>query len=206
MHASSVEVGIGRGVSLPLFGAETVPEIPRAFNPLRVMIFMLSRVALDPETTYRQFQDLEQGLVRLQFFGVSNPVPCFVASRSDADYQVMLDAIEENRRGPLGAAARRVIKWSGPLRQVQRLKREATVMTHFRDSLEWPVGDPFCGLSEAQQAENARLHGVLDEKRRQLRDLRITRMAALRRAAEPGVHSYYQLIEELQDYLARTLH
>ncbi len=201
MYASSAEMYSGTtGASLPLFAAASSHEAPRAFNPLRVMIFMLSKVALEPTITYQQKQDLEQGLVRLQFFGVSNPVPCFVASRSDPDFGLMLAAIDRNLAGPLMAAAKRVLKWTSPARRIKGLAREAAIMKCYRESMSFPVADAWRGFSE----ENKRLLGLMEQKRRAIRSKRQERLAILQTAAS-GAQSYYQLLDELQADVSRTL-
>jgi len=104
---------------------------------VRIQLWMLKQLALDPRDCVRNLDAVKQGVVNLNFFGVSNPVPFFEVDPASEDGLALQEAIVVNIASPMMDAAQRVRKRRNCLSR--RRSQEDAVLDQLRKTLHWPT-------------------------------------------------------------------
>lgn len=171
-------------------GAEGVTD------QLEILHHMLRHVALDPRHARGVQEYLAAGIVCLQFYGVSNPVPFLQLPIGSTELDRMAQAVNANLgRGPLSKAAARVARRR--LNSARRSAQEDKVLGRLRNSLPWPGPTEFKANPEKARDAQRALVDILDNKRIQLRDRHQTRAAALSRGVMRGATSWTELVTKI---------
>lgn len=170
-------------------------------DQVRVAVYLLSRLALDPLEIRAVQQMLCKGVVILNYFGVSNPVPHFEVSVGSSAQAQLLAAVEANLGSDRFKAAQRVCRQRQPKVLNRRRRQEDAVVRRLRATLPWPprtsAADELLHTANAHQ---------LEAKTRDLRDRHQQRMKRLMDATMPGTGSWFSLLDDLaQQVLAPAL-
>lgn len=180
-------------------------------DKVKVLHYMLSCVALDPREADAMRKGLSVGLVNLRFFGVSNPAVFFALNDGDEEIrelELMKQKVEENLAGPLVKNALRVLKWRSLDKRWAFQRLENTMLKRLRAEQEskYPSAAEHRKDPVAARARQTALYAELDERVRQLRDRRQTRLALLSNAATPGCPSWTEMLENIALQVFATSH
>lgn len=178
----------------------------RMAERLAVTHYLLKRIALAPNDLALVEEQLADGLVNLQYFGVANPVPLFLLDVESAEHAQLLEAIEENKRSRMFNAALRVLRHRTSKKVAARSRREDALMGQLRDTLRWPTAEDFRKNPENAGEIHAQNASVLDARRRAIRALRHDRLACLERVTWT-YRCWTELLEDVAiNVFCATLH
>lgn len=178
-------------------------------DQVQVALYLLGRLALDPLEIAAVQLMLRQGIVILNYYGASNPVPHFEVSVGSVAHSRLLAAVNANLASEMFKAAQRVRKQRQPAVRNRRAKQEGCVLDKLRKTLPWPAGDGWgTPLSAEVQGLRDASSARLEEKIRELRDRHQRRIARLEAATAPGMTSWMALLDDIAQHLLspETLH
>lgn len=165
---------------------------------LNIQLYLLSRVALDSRSAVANRNLLSRGVVKLNFFGISNPTPCFELAVGSLELQRLQDCFEANLAGPLVAASARVLKWrSSRTLHAKQARRIDKLIGALRDSLTWPDAATRYAEPARADAVSKANYDALSSKSAQLWAQRQTRLAKLSHATAIGVTGWTELLADV---------
>lgn len=175
-------------------------------DQVSILLYMMTRVALDPQVEASMRADLNRGYVILSFFGVTNPVPWVLLNPESPEVAALKAAMDENLTGPLNKAVNRVLKWRTMERAVKRNAGEAGMMNKYRESLDWPTPEDYKKNREAATARSNALCDAMNRKLDALRDRRLLRLSLLSEASRPDMGGWYGLLEDVALHALTPVH
>lgn len=109
--------------------------------PMQVsaLLYMLSRYPLNPTEVPRMKEQLPGGVVRLDFFELSSPVPVLYLVPGHPALTLLQAALEINIQMPQYRAASAMAKWKSLEKLGNYHRWERTCMARYRDTLPWPT-------------------------------------------------------------------
>jgi hypothetical protein len=182
-------------------------------DQVAITLNCLQRLSLDPRIFDRLDQSrklLEDGVVLLYYFGVSNPINMFELDPKTHGHalQQISAAVDANRESRMFRAAQSVHAWRS---KPWGTAREDRILATLRSSLDWPKGslrDFPLNSYEAQQwrAKFESNHGLLHLKAQSIQAVRQERLHLLTQAATPGANGGWThlLLEIAKEALPRT--
>jgi len=173
-------------------------------DQLKVLHFLLSRLALHPAEEARMLQGLDGGIVRLDFFGVPNPVPVLFLVPTDPELPSLKDAVLRNLASDRTDAARRLLTWRTQQRQYRRFLQEESAQRIKRKSLAWPTATEIHEDPEQARQRDHALFAELDAHRVVVRTRRDARLARLYRVAVPSEAEFFAMLEDVAVHLLTT--
>lgn len=178
-------------VRLEFQGEQSIQDL------LRMTLYMLQQVALDPREVYYRDAQMEMGIVSLDFFGVTNPIPSFDLAPDSPELQTLRSAVKVNEGSRMYRAAQRVLKWREPSVGFRRHRHEEASHARIRARQTWPTReDHATDRSRAEELVRANVT-ELALALNVLRDRRNGRLALMVQASAPGVGSYSDFVESL---------
>jgi hypothetical protein len=161
---------------------------------VRATLFMLQCCALHPRSSQNTVSELESGIVALEFFSVSNPILGFALPRG-ADLEKIRQAVQSNLASSMYRAAVATRKWQGL--NYRRSRHEDAVQTRFRATLNWATPEDFKTDRVSAQAKQDAACALMHAHLNKVRTLRSARLAALSRAASPGVSNWTEYLANI---------
>lgn len=175
-------------------------------DQVSILLYMMTKVALDPEDEKYMREDLNRGHVMLSFFGVTNPVPWVLLKPESPEVAALKAAMDVNLASPLNKAAKRVLKWRTLERASKRRSGEEGMMAKYRASLDWPTPEDYKENRDAATARSDALCDAMRHKLDALRDRRLHRLALLSEATTPNMGGWYGLLEDVALHALTPVH
>lgn len=166
-------------------------------DQLRVQLYMLKRIALDPSDVERIRGEIKRGVVCLRFFGFSNPCPFIEVDPNSPAIPYMAAAIEKNVASRMSDAARRLRKWRGMQKSISRQRYEEAIRNRERSSPSWPTGASWKADPEKSKVVQDQLIAGLNAKTEEIRARHSARIQVFARASAPGVTSWTGLLKDI---------
>lgn len=106
---------------------------------VEALLYMLANYPLTPSEAPRMLQDLDRGVVRLDFLTLSNPVPVFYEVPGHPALEQVRAALKNNMTTSKFRAAKAWQKWKALEKLGAYHKWENACLKRHRDSLPWPT-------------------------------------------------------------------
>lgn len=173
--------------------------------PMQVsaLLYMLSRYPLNPAEVHRVKEQLPGGVVRLEFFELSNPVPVLFLVPGHPALALLQAAVELNLQLPQFRAASAMAKWKSLEKLGNYHRWERDCMARYRSTLPWPTSlDYRENRDKARQAESFCCQAMWTYERK-LRESRILRKQRIRELAGVTV-SWLDILKDMAEHLLKV--
>lgn len=180
------------------YASDAFAERSRLIGPtseddaVRVLLFMLQHVAVDPRDDERTRLLLEGGIACIAFWGVCNPIPMVTVHQGSTNHRALLDAYNANLKGPFARALTRLRRRRARLWE-QSVFREAMYRRYY-DAQPWPTPADFKADPEQARQQQGLLGLECQAYQKGLADRYATRLSKLNRATCPRYISWHDLI------------
>lgn len=138
-----------------------------AETALRISLYLLDRLALDPRRAPETMAFLGDGIIQLDYFGVANPVPILRLELGSTQLETLKKAVEANIAGPRYRKALHTLHQREPRAVRRREDWVSRLVDEKRSAMDWPTAEDFrANPSRARERQDVLVQALVQEGKR----------------------------------------